>query len=172
MTSKTESKDTTVALPELSERAQQLSAAMIKGLTADSKTGLISETGKRGDLFEQNLPEGLTMAQDTLSQDYRRDFAAGGLHAVGTLAAQAMGENKKLDSAAAEIGMNGKEELGYTVYREKTYPGIKKEGEAEATPVVKHGEVRVVYDSPVGNSSGDIKKAKVLVGALFASHQK
>lgn len=172
MTSKTETKDTTVTQPELSERVQTISSKMVAGLNVDNKTGLISESGKRGDIFEQNLPDGLTLDQDTLSQEYRRDFAAAGAHAVGTLAAEAMAGNKKLDSAAAEIGMNGKEELGVTVYREKTYPGIKKEGEPDPTPIVKQGEVRVVYDSPVGNSSGDLKKAKVLVGNLFASKLK
>ena len=64
--------------------------------------GVISSDG---DVFNSNLPEGLTPETVEAVSNYTTAFVASGLEAVGKAAVSAMEEDKQLNDVSAEISM-------------------------------------------------------------------
>lgn len=163
------SKDTkeTTTGPQLKENVLALSKKIEAGLTIDKKTGVGSESV---DLYEQNLPEGVTMQQVTDVSDYNTTFIAASTHAFGKIAVEAMQSNKKLDSATAEIKMGVKDTLSINVDRSKTYTA--QLGDKKGEPITKMGVVTTAYDVRAGKNGGQLKVARALIAQMAADHLK
>jgi len=154
------SKDITLK-PEVHE----LSCKLKGGMKLDKSTGLGEATSS---LYEDNLPESLTPEILKEVSDYNTTFIAAGAHAFGELAVEAMSGNKKLERATIDIPMAGKDSIGYSVERHRSYPNHLGNGE----PTEKFGIVTSNYQVQAGHNAGQLKKARLIIGELALEQLK
>ncbi len=114
--------------------------------------GVISSDG---DVFNSNLPEGLTPETVEAVSNYTTAFVASGLEAVGKAAVSAMEKDKKLNDVSAEIPMGAFGNVGYGVTRsrEAVVPGTDK-----TTTVYGGTKVNVAFVA--GKNAGQLAAAK------------
>lgn len=162
-------KDTkeTTSSPKLKEDVLVLSKKIEEGLSIDTKTGVGTE---KGDLYEQNLPENITMEQVANVTDYNSTFIAASTHAFGKIAVEAMRGNKKLESATAELKMGTKDALSINVERSKQY--TVQLGDKKGETIVKHGVVTAAYDVRAGKNGGQLKVARAAIADMAAEFLK
>lgn len=147
-------KATAVTPTNIKEDVLALSAKIEAGIAVDKKTGAGIENGN---LYNDNLPEGLTT--DTVKQvhDYNTTFVAAGTLAFGNLAATAMKSNKSLEEANISIKMGVKDKLEINMLRSKEYTNPLVEN---SDPVTKYGVVKANYQIQAGANKGQLKAVR------------
>lgn len=111
-----------------------------------------------GDVFNSNLPEGLTPETMEAASNYVTAFVASGREAVGKAAVDAMVKDKNLNHVTAEIQMGAFGSVGYGVTRshEATVPGTDK-----TTTVYGGTKVNVAFVA--GKNAGQMAASSRLV---------
>lgn len=151
-----------VKVPSLKEDVLALSKKIEEAMAIDNNTGIVT-TG--GDIYETTLPEGITIETVNTIEKHNGDFIAASAHAIGQVAVNAMKDHSALASAETVIKMGGRNELGLTVERERTY----RNPQDATKPVVKNGVVTITYDVAADNDSGQVKNARTIINNLAAS---
>ena len=138
----------------------ELSAKIITGLTLNKGDGVITESVKN---FDTLMPEGITPDTDKAHSDYRKNFTAASLHAAGTITADALAKNKKLDTVTAELEM-GDDRVRHAFERTKTFT---YGAGADRQATTKIGVSRTEIDIKGGHNSGQLKIARRLVAEII-----
>lgn len=102
----------------IKQNVTDLATTLTKGIDVDAKAGTATAAV---DMYEKNLPEGVTMEQVTGIRDYNTTFVAASAKAFGELAVDALKSNKKLDSLAVDISMGGKDSVSHSILRSKLH---------------------------------------------------
>lgn len=143
-----------------------LSVKITGGLVADHGNGTIIE--KEGaDIYNSNLPEGLTPEIIRNVSDYNTTFIAAGAHAVGLMSVDMMANNSSLDRVTGEIAMGYKDSVGFTIDRRKEYTNSLGDGEPQT--VEKYGVLRHSYDVRAGKNGSQLKSVREFIGQLSAT---
>ncbi len=146
----------TILKPEVLEASDFIQA----GISLDSKTG---DATVKDDLFSSFAEKhDLTMDVVDKVDDVRTTFSAGGVHAIGTLAVDAMASNKKLERVSVEVPVGKKDVLTVAVDRHKSFTNHLTGGEATE----KYAVVTSQYDFHAGKNAGQLKKARTLIAEL------
>ena len=149
--------------PEVAALAEKIKT----GLELNNQTGLGAPKADVN-LYEQNLPEHLSMDQVVAVGDYNTTFNAAGTDAAGQLAVEAMRDNKSLERVTFEIPMAAKDLLSVNVDRHKTFTNhLTGGGETH-----KYGVVSTAYEVQAGKNAGQLKKARTLIGEFGAEALK
>jgi hypothetical protein len=120
------------------------------------------------DIYQQCLPENLTM--DTVLEVRRQDgdFIAATASAVGRYAIELMKKDPKRDEVTARFDMGGKDSTTHTVVRSKTFSNsFAKEGEPKE--VTKHGVVTTTVEYQHTRNVGDLKAVKKEIADLASA---
>lgn len=146
------------------ESVLALSAKIEEGVKLDKKLGTGEQTSE---LFDENLPEGLTTEHVKSLTNYSTTFVAAGTHAFGKLAVEAMKGNKTLKEANISIRMAGKDTLDINVLRSKEYsnPLVK-----DSEPVTKYGVVTAKYEVHAGANRAQLKVVRNTIAELAMAH--
>ncbi len=150
----------------LNEATLELAGKIEAGIIVDKATGV---TAEKDDLYENNLPQGLTI--DTIKQvsEYNTSFIAAGAYAFGKLAVEAMEGNKQLEKATAELKRGVKDAVSYNIDRKKDWVNRLGDG----ATIEKYGVVTASYDVRAGKgSSGQLKAARTLISELAEAKLK
>ena len=126
-----------------------------------SITGAETGTGTAApEIFNENLPEGLTPDTVQSVSDYVTVYVASGMEAAGDVALDAMKSNKKLDVVNIALPMGAFGQADTTVHRSKevTIPPAEKGG--EATKEVQYGVNSCSVSFVAGKNSGLLGKAR------------
>ena len=126
-----------------------------------SITGAETGTAQAGDeVYNANLPEGLTAETVQQVSDYTTVFVASGMEAAGAVALAAMKKDKKLDSVNVNLPLGAFGQADCSVYRSKevTIPPAEKGG--EATKELQFGVNRCSVSFVAGKNSGLLGKAR------------
>lgn len=136
-----------------------------------SLTGTESITSE-GNVYDDNLPEGLTPDTVEAVSNYTTTFVASSVEAVGDMALQAMKKDKKLDQVEAEIklGAFGKTDISVIREKEITIPPREKGG--EASKKIQPGVTQVSVDFVAGRNSGLLGKARAAIKENFETSLK
>jgi hypothetical protein len=120
------------------------------------------------DIYESTLPEGISLDVVNKIEKHNGNFIAASTYALGRVGTKALAENKKLDTVETVIKMGGRNVLGLTMERQRTYPNPQD----KENPIVKHGVIAVNYDIVADNNSGQLKIARGLINDLAAGALK
>lgn len=154
-----------VKVPTLKQEVLDLSTKIEAAMAIDVTTGIVTT---ESNIYETSLPEGISLDLVNRIETHNNNFIAGAAHAVGRIGVNAMKDNTSLNSAETLIRMGGKNELGLTVERERTYRNPKD----QENPVVKNGVVSITYDVVADNDAGQVKAARQIINGLAASALK
>ncbi len=150
----------------VSEDVRNMADTMKKGLDLDKSTGVATEKEADKPLFEQCMPEGVTVESDKVHSNFRSNFVAAGGLAFGEMMIDAMKKNTNLKDGHCGIKMGGRDSVGYHFERSHEYPNRLA---GEGVVVTKHGVLTTDYQVKGGQNSGQLKKVKE---ALFESANK
>lgn len=150
---------------QLKEDVLELATKIEAGLTMDKKSGVATASE---DLYEQNLPEDLTMEEVKKVSDYNTTFVAAGTYAFGKLSVDAMSGNKGLEKTTGEIKMGVKDTLSFSMDRRKEYVNHLTGGDK----TVKFGVVTSAYEVRAGKNAGQLKVARTMIAELAADKLK
>lgn len=143
----------------LKDEIIELSKKFTDGITLDAKTGVGAEAGE---IYNSNLPDGVTPETVKTISKYNADFIAAGAYAFGTMSVAAMAKQKDLEKASVEVKMGHRDAVTFTVDRKKEYTNHLAGGEKS----VKHGVITASYEVRAGKNSGSLKTARELVSDL------
>lgn len=132
----------------------EMAAAIEAKMKLDAATGIASGTS----VFEDTLPEDLTMEVVTKVHDHESLFIAGTVQYLGQAAIAAMTDNTNLKECSTELKM-GKNTLNVQIDRSKEYTNHLTGG-GEKT--VKYGVTTVAFDVKGSKKSGGQLKAVTL----------
>jgi len=149
----------------LEKEVLELASKIEKDLVIDKKTGLVTENKS---LYEENVPEGLTVEVIEKVADYNTKFIAAGAFAFGNIAINAMASNKSLDNATATFKMIDKDSVSYNLERHKVFNNHLGNGEA----IDKYGVITTSYDVRGGKNAGQLKTARKLIAEIASSKLK
>lgn len=158
MTAATQEKKLAAIKPEILDLSDRLSKQLEVAKDGTTKVG--------ENLFESNLPEGLTAETVASVRQYTNDFIAAGQHSFGMAAVKVMADNKKLEKASATIGLGGKDQLDLTVNRHQTF--LNRMGENKDNPVEVHKYgvcVATVTHAGQDNKTGQLGLVRKHIGA-------
>lgn len=93
-----------------------------------------------GNLYEDNLPEGVTKKEVAAVHGYDETFIAAASHAVGTKAIKSFKSHSALDKIETSIPMAGKNHLDLEFARKETFPNP-----AGGEPITRHGTMTPKY---------------------------
>ena len=147
--------ETVLALSKKIEEAVSLSDNVIKEKDA-------------GKVYEENLPAGLTIDLVQKINEYDAEFVAAGAHAFGSIAINAMAENKNIKEITGELKTIDKNKASYSIERSKEYTNHLQGGEK----TVKYGVVTTSYEIRAGKNSGQLKAVKNELAELALSKLK
>lgn len=165
MSTKTEVKNDEKPKSALKEHVLSLANRIEEAMKIDAKTGIVT-TGES--IYEQTLPEDLTIEVANKVHKHDADFIAASTHAIGRIAVDAMKGNKKLETAETVIAMAGKNSLSLHVDRTRSYPNPQDKD----APIVKQGVVTVTYDVAADAKVGQLKIARNIISELAAAALK
>jgi len=151
--------------PTLKTEVLELADRIEAALNVDNKTGMAPAAD---DIYEQTLPEDVTMTLVNKIEKHNANFIAASTYALGRVGTKALAGHKKLDSVETVIKMGGKNELHLTMERQRTYPNPQD----KENPIVKHGVISVNYDIVADNNAGQLKIARSLINDLAADALK
>jgi hypothetical protein len=137
------------------EEVVNLSAKIEAAIMIDTDAGIIKEK-EPGKVYEQNLPDGLTLDLVEKINNYDTVFVAAGAHAYGNMAIKAMAENKGLKQVTGELKTIDKNKASYSVERSKEYVNHLQGGEK----TTKYGVTTTSYEIKAGKNSGQLKTVK------------
>ncbi len=133
--------------PEVLELATKLKA----GITI-SKGGEATITEG---LYEQTLPESISMETLKEIQKHNSTFIAAAGHAFGESAIGVMKKNAEVSAVSVSIPTVGKDTLDLTFQRERQIPNAGGEGTS-----VKYGSLQAKYNMYGAGSRGQLLKVK------------
>lgn len=139
----------------------------IEAAVSLSDDGVIKEKDA-GKVYEENLPAGVTVDLVQKVNDYDAEFVAAGAHAFGSIAINAMAENKNLKEVTGELKTVDKNKASYSIERSKEYTNHLQGGEK----TVKYGVVTTSYEIRAGKNSGQLKAVKNELAELALSKLK
>lgn len=146
--------------PEVKKEILELSEKISSGITISAKEK--TATAEK-DIYEKNLPEGLSMDTVRSVRDYNTTFVAAGAHAFGNAAVAAMNKHKNLDSLNVDVSMGDKDSVSYSIQRSKTsVDHLHNKGQE----ITKYGVLTTSMEVNAGKNSGQLKVARAQVGAL------
>lgn len=141
----------------------ELSNKLVAGMALDKDTGIGTEI-EAGKLYEDNLPDGLTMKEVKLKADYDTKFVAAAAHAAGVMSIEAMKANPNLNETSFDFRIGVRDELNVGTDRRREY--TNRLGGAEET-IVKHGDMRTKYvNKAASQSAGQLKIVRQSIAAL------
>lgn len=146
---------------KLNEEIINLSKAIVEAVSVDTDTGVIKEK-EPGKVYEENLPEGINIETVKRINEYDTNFICAGAHAYGTLAVQAMADNKNLKQLTGELKTVDKNKATFTVDRSREYVNHLKDGEKS----VKQGAITTSYEIKAGKNSQQLKLVKNTIAEL------
>ena len=114
--------------------------------------GTVTSTG---DVFNDNLPEGITPKTVEELAHYTGEFIAAGTEAIGAVAIKALSKDKKLDKVTGEFGIGALGNVAVNV--ERSREGVKP-GTTEKT--VTYGANRVITSFQPGDKVGALSAAQ------------
>lgn len=147
------------------ESVLELAKKIETAVTIDN--GAIKEKDA-GKVYEENLPSGLTVDLVQKVNDYDAKFVAAGAHAFGSIAINAMAEDKNLKTVTGELKTVDKNKASYSIERSKEYVNHLQGGER----TVKYGVVTTSYEIRAGKNSGQLKAVKNELAKLALSKLK
>jgi hypothetical protein len=152
---------TTITESKIKERTLALAEKIADSIKIDKTTGVGLSEGK---VYEDNLPEGITIDTVKNINSYDADFVAAGTLAFGKLSIDAMKTSKKLEHTNIEIAMgNNVTSVGFD--RTRVYTNsLGKEGEPDK--ITKYGVATTTFEVRAGKNSGDLKHARRELNAL------
>lgn len=139
-------------MSNIAPEIKELSAKMQSMMKVDNKTG---QTDVQEDIWEKTLPDNLSKEQIKQVKEHETNFIAAGADAIGHLAIAAMNKNSSLEEVQATVGMSGRDHVGYSVAREKTFTNPQ---DKDADPIVRHAVIGVNFRNMSGRNAGDLKK--------------
>lgn len=146
---------------KLKERVLELANKIEASTKLDKATGI---GAVEGDVYGDNLPEGITMDTVKTVNGYDADYVAAGTYAFGKMSVDAMKSNKKLESTSVELSM-GPNMTTVSFQRSKEYTNsLAKEG--ESNKITKFGVATTTFEVRGGKNSGELKKARQELSAL------
>lgn len=150
MSEKSEKK-ATVIKPEIRE----LAAKIREALSADTEVGVVS--GDIATVYDDNLPENITVEQDRQLGQYRQQFVAASTSAIGDLAVETLTANAQLAEVTAELSFSHKNRINVAVerVREQRIPASKT---GETTTV--YGATSVSVHTFEGSSNAQLKAVR------------
>lgn len=146
------------------EEVSNLSEIIKTGLTLDSNG--VGSQAEGADLYNKNLPEGLTKDVVKAVSDYNTTFVAAGVQAFGELSVAAMAADKTLDKTSLELPIAHHDTLNVAVQREKTFANRLS---GDGADVVKQGVTTVSIDVRGAHKAGELKKARDYINQLASS---
>ena len=105
-------------MAKLKQEVLDYSDMVVKAGSCDSKTGAI--TSDTSDIYNNNLPDGITPEIVKSLSDYDAVAIPGMVHAAGVLAVKAMDGNPDLTRCEGELPFGHKNSLTVIVDRSKT----------------------------------------------------
>lgn len=142
----------------ISETAIKLAESLKENLSV--KKGVLEVTevdGKQPDLYEQNLPDGLTLEVVGRVNNYDTDFIAAGAKVFGELSLAAMSKDKQLNETTGELGMYGKNNVSYHFDRTREHVNPT---DPSADRIIKHGVLTTKYEVNASRNNGDLKRVR------------
>lgn len=115
------------------------------------------------DFYENNLPDGLTMADVKRVQEHNGNVLAGAQLALGETGIEYFRKHKDVDQLTLEIKA-GADKMGVGFQRTRTYPGMK--GGPEKTTV---GVSMARYTAQAAGNVGSMKKVRTHLSQQAAS---
>lgn len=106
-------------------------------------------------LYEQTLPEGITIEQLKDIQKHNNVFIAAAGYAFGESAIDTMKKNAEVSAVSVSIPTVGKDTLDLTFQRERQIPNAGGEGTS-----VKFGSLQAKYNMYGAGSRGQLLKVK------------
>lgn len=159
----TDVKETKVTLKD---EVLELAKKIEKSIEIDKKSGVATT---KGDVYNENLPEGITPEIVKDVSNFNTKFIAAGAYAFGKVAVDAMAHNKSLETSTLEISMGNRDSIGYNVDRKREYTNhLSGNGEKQ----VKLGVVTASFDVRAGKNGGQLKAARTLIGELASEKLK
>lgn len=140
--------------PSVVSMGDALAAAMVVG-----ESGVVEAPA---DLFEQTLPEGLSVDTAKQYQKHQADYIAATTLAVGKVGEAAMAKDKTLTQVSYS-GNALKDTVSVTLQRSKTMPVPGKKGET----MTVRGQTTVGYTVRGAENVGDLKKVRTHIKTQF-----
>ena len=112
------------------------------------------EVTSEGSVFNENLPEGITVKTVEQINDYTKSFVASGLKAFGEHAGEVMVKNKGIDKVAGSIALGPLGDVSYSFDREREVTPPKGE------PYTQKLASMVNVHLKSGKSGVELKKAR------------
>lgn len=151
----------------IKEEVLAFSAKVVEKTTIDKKSGVA--TCPLQEIYDANLPEGIT--PDVVKQlaSYDNTVVRGTVHAIGTLAVEAMKKNSSLEVVTGEFEFgstdNNKNTIAVTTNRVVT----RKDGLNDGAEVTVHGATTVNVQFASGKNNAQLKAIKNEIKALAAA---
>jgi hypothetical protein len=144
---------------ELKSAVAELSEKLAQDIKIDATTGTptIAE-----DIYDKNLPEGLTPAVVKQLHEHNSVFASAGVHRFGVEAVKALAENKTLDQVTGTVPFGHKDTLSITTSRSVTTGTGEKQR-------VDYGVTVGTITNKATHSAGQMKVALDIIGAAAAA---
>jgi NADPH-dependent glutamate synthase beta subunit-like oxidoreductase len=137
---------------EIKKEVVEMAALIKADLKIDASTGVGVTSAA---LYEQLLPEGLTMDQVKALQDHNSTVFAAAALAVGESSIPLMKDNKDLEKVTAEILVGHKDKIKINFDRERSFPDQQTKG-----TITKMGQVNIGYDMYGTKNRGEVTKVK------------
>ena len=146
---------------KLNEQVLALAGKIEASIKLDKATGIAAA---EGDVYGENLPEGISMDTVKTINRYDANYVAAGTYAFGKVSVEAMKSTKKLDHTSIELQM-GPNVTTVSFDRQKEYTNsLAKEG--EPNKITKWGVSTTTFEVRGGKNSGELKKARQELNAL------
>lgn len=140
--------------------------ALATAISADLKIGDGGVADAPKDLFEKNLPDGVTMADVKRVDNARTEFVNASLLALGQVAVPAFTGNKDLQQVSLSFQSN-KDKCTLQIDRERKFPN--RMGGKDAPDIVRNLHSNVSYKMKSVGGAGDYGRIKSHLHAQGAS---
>lgn len=147
-------------MSDLSQRVLDLSKQIQDNTHADHKTQLMS--AKEDTLYEQLLPEGLTVDQYKAFQAHHTDLVAAAAHAVSHKALPLAQKHSDMKALSFELPMPGKDSMSAEWQRSVQVPNRLADGTTDGTKE-KFGAVSVKISTYATGNRGALAIVKKMV---------
>lgn len=118
------------------------------------------EMTSKGNVYNDNLPEGVTPDHVEKIADYTTTFVAAGLEACGDAAMKALKKDKKLENVTSTIGLGDMGSVAYQIGRSRE--GVPPGGGEKTT---YYGPSRTIVKFQPGENNSQLNAAKAGIKA-------
>lgn len=147
----------------IKEDVLAFSAKVQQKTTIDNKTGIA--TCPLQELYDENLPEGLTTDIVKQLSEYDGVVIKGTSHAVGSLAIEAMKKNAGLEVVSGEFQFGNHDTIAVTTNRSL----VRKDGLNGGADVTVFGATNVKVEFSSGKNNAQLKAVKNEIKSLAAA---